>query len=383
MKKSVLLLCCLVLLPLWGMAQEKMTLSHGPYLQEVTPNGATFVFLTSLNSFSSIELRKQGAGKSALYYHSKDGFRNANTTFHSIRVEALEPGTKYEYRIRSKEIRSFQPYQVTFGDSITSQWYTFQSVDPAAKGGSFFITSDIHNDSKKLETLLKLCDYQTCTAFFYAGDVMNYMDSGETPFRAFIDMSVNLFATSIPFEVVRGNHETRGAMARSYPHLFPKKDGKIYGSYLLGDVMVIMIDGGEDKPDTHPVYANLVDFDSYRTEQARWLEQLVKTREFKKATYRIVVSHFPMAGDDEGEYGMQDLARKLLPILNKAKIDLMVSGHTHEFAYHEPNAAKNQFPVLVGSSESALRLDMAKGEMSLKVIDSRGKVLLAKKIKKQ
>lgn len=61
-----------------------------------------------------------------------------------------------------------------------------------------------------------------------------------------------MFATSTPFELVRGNHETRGKMARIYPKLFPKKNGKIYGSYRIGDIMIVMIDCGEDKPDTIP-----------------------------------------------------------------------------------------------------------------------------------
>ena len=91
-----------------------------------------------------------------------------------------------------------------------------------------FIVSDTHNDAKKLETLLNLCDYKTCDVFLYAGDLMNYMENDETPFEAFIDTSVRLFATSIPFEMVRGNHETRGKLARTYPKLFPKTTNKIF-----------------------------------------------------------------------------------------------------------------------------------------------------------
>ena len=45
---------------------------------------------------------------------------------------------------------------------------------------------------------------------------------------------------------------------------------------------------------TCPVYAGLTDFDAYRSEQAEWLRQLVRTREYRKARYRIAISHFPM-----------------------------------------------------------------------------------------
>lgn len=375
----------LLLLTLSGVAQDKFSIAHGPYLQEVTKDGATFVFLTSTKSFSSIELKKEGSDASTLYYHTKDGLRDANNTFHSIRVETLEAGTAYQYRIRSKEMRSFEPYKVTFGDSISSEWYTFKTIDAKAKGGTLFVTSDIHDDAKKLETLLKLCDYKTCDAFFYGGDIMSYMSSQETPFRSFIDTSVALFASSVPFEVVRGNHETRGSMARTYPQLFPKKDGKVYGSRLLGDIMVVMIDCGEDKPDTHPVYAGLTDFDGYRTEQTEWLKALVKTSEFRKAKYRIVISHFPMVFDrKEFEqsvgHGLKDLRKKMLPVLNEAKIDLMVSGHIHQCAFYERNTDMNNFPILVGSAESAARLELKEGKIYIKSIDRNGKIMLEKEL---
>lgn len=381
MKKLYLALAFIssALTSLMAQPQALFTVSHGPYLQEVTPQGATFVFTTSLPSFSYIELKEEGSEDIRQCYHAEHGLRDANTTFHSVRAEGLRPGTVYNYRIRSKEMRDFQPYKVVFGDSIVSQWYTFRTVNPESKGGSLFVVSDVHNNSSQLETLLNLCDYKTCDAFLYAGDMMSYMENDETPFQAFIDTSVRLFASSIPFDMVRGNHETRGKLARSYPGLFPKSSGKIYGSRRIGDIMIVMLDCGEDKPDNVPVYAGLTDFDAYRTEQAEWLAQLVETEEFKTARYRIVISHFPMANvfpDEELNHGINDLKAKMLPILNKAGIDLMVSGHTHRFAFHEKDKAGNAFPVIVGSNRSATRLDISDGKIKAKVIDNTGNVLL-------
>ena len=322
--------------------------------------------------------------QSRLYYHTEHGLRDANNTFHSIRTEKLEPGTTYKYRIRTREVKEFKPYNITFGDSISSQWYSFKTLDPKSKGGSIFITSDIHNDAQKLDTLLNLCDYKSCTAFLYAGDIMSYMENEETPFKAFIDVSVKRFATSIPFELVRGNHETRGKMARVFPSFFPKKSGKIYGSYLMGDIMIVMIDCGEDKPDNTRVYAGFMDFDSYRSEQAEWLKELVKSKEFKKARYRIVVSHYPTLNCFENKpayHGNNDLTRKILPILNNAKIDLMVSGHYHQFSFYEANHAGNNFPIIVGSNQSATRLDIQNGIIKAKAIDKNGQILLDTQIK--
>ena len=180
--------------------------------------------------------------------------------------------------------------------------------------------------------------------------------------------------------MVRGNHETRGNLAREFSRYFPKEDGKIYGAYRLGDIMVVMLDSGEDKADSHPVYAGLTDFDAYRTEQAAWLEELVQTKEYKTARYRIVISHFPlvMPSDNRKEgvwKGWEDAIRKFLPVLNRAGVDLLVSGHTHRYAYYEAGTEGNNFPVLIQGAYCAARLDVKDGKIQVKVIDTAGQVL--------
>lgn len=78
----------------------------------------------------------------------------------------------------------------------------------------------------------------------------------------------------------------------------------------MGDVMIVMLDSGEDKKDSHWAYSGLTDYDAYRSEQARWLEQLVKTKEYRKARYRIVICHFPMVmTQDQKDEGVARLAR--------------------------------------------------------------------------
>lgn len=381
--KHICLTLLLSVFCLAATAQEKSGIAHGPYLQEVTPRGATIVFLTKSNAISCVDLKAHGESdsKATRHYASKDGLKAANTTFHAIRLENLAPNTRYDYRIFSKEIRDLQPYRAEFGDSVASRWYTFTTPDPHKRGASVFITSDMHGHPDKLASLLEMSDYKSCDAIFYAGDMMNYFNEADTPFKTFIDKSVEMFASEMPFVVVRGNHETRGAFARSFSNYFPKKDGKIYGSYMVGDAMVVMLDCGEDKADSHWAYSGLTDYNAYRSEQAEWLKKLVKTPEYKKARYRIVISHFPMIktpDQEEGDekwLGWQDAIDKFLPILNRADVDLMVSGHTHRFLYHEPDTYTLRFPILEQGNNSATRLELRDGKIELKVIDTQGKIL--------
>ena len=378
MKKIVF--CFLGLLAvLYTASAQSCTFNHGPYLQELSEHAVTFVFTTSDKGFSWVEVKPDG-GEAKRHYTVRNGLRDAYNTFNVIRVENLRPDTRYQYRLCSKQIADFQPYKVTFGDSIVSPWRRFSTPDPKATACSFIALSDMHQQPDKLGRLLNQAGVGSADMIFYVGDMMNYYDNEETPFRSFIDKSVELFASEKPFVLVRGNHETRGNMAREYARYVPKSSGKYYGAYRVGDIMFVVLDCGEDKPDDFWVYAGLTDFDGYRTEQAAWFGKLIRSKAYKSAKWRIVMNHFPplshMEGDNPERHGIQDITDKFLPLYNQAKIDLMISGHTHAYEFMSPDKYDRlTFPVIVNSTESVARIDIDGRTLKAKVTDTGGNTL--------
>lgn len=378
MKKIVF--CFLGLLAvLYTASAQSYTFNHGPYLQELSEHAVTFVFTTSDKGFSWVEVKPDG-GEAERHYTVRNGLRDAYNTFNVIRVENLRPDTRYQYRLCSKQIADFQPYKVTFGDSIVSPWHRFSTPDPKATACSFIALSDMHQQPDKLGRLLNQAGVGSADMIFYVGDMMNYYDNEETPFRSFIDKSVELFASEKPFVLVRGNHETRGNMAREYARYVPKSSGKYYGAYRVGDIMFIVLDCGEDKPDDFWVYAGLTDFDGYRTEQAAWFGELIRSKAYKSAKWRIVMNHFPplshMESDNPERHGIQDITDKFLPLYNQAKIDLMISGHTHAYEFMSPDKYDRlTFPVIVNSTESVARIDIDGRTLKAKVTDTGGNTL--------
>ena len=208
---------------------------------------------------------------------------------------------------------------------------------------------------------------------FYTGDMLNWIGDEERIFKGLIDVSVDRFAKTLPFILTRGNHETRGPNARELFSYFPHSSGKYYYAFSQGEVRFVVLDCGEDKPDTHPVYAGLVDFDSYRSEQAQWLKKEVEGDEFKNARYRIVLTHIPPY-TGRG-HGGQDLTAKWGPVLNEADIDLVISGHTHRFAVMEPREDLNKLPVLILGKDMILKADVSPEKLSLSIKDIEGKVV--------
>ena len=69
-------------------------------------------------------------------------------------------------------------------------------------------------------------------------------------FGGFMDTATNMFAGEVPAFFARGNHETRGAFSVNFPEYFPTNSGKLYYAFRQGPVYFIVLDCGEDKPDS-------------------------------------------------------------------------------------------------------------------------------------
>ena len=384
-------------------ARAQTWLTAGPYLQELTPDGVTVVFEHGIPSVSWIEVREKGATETSTFFQTVNGrvkaYSQILTTKNSalpiqnfaIRAEGLKPGVTYEYRIKAHKTlqqnsKGFTA-SMTSSSSYTSSWKQFTTQDPNQTEHHIFITSDMHNKPDSLEALLKYLDYKTCDRIIYNGDMTNYMQYGDQdPYKGFINKSVSLFAQNKPFEFVRGNHETRGNMSRRFMEYFPHKSGHIYNAYRWGDLEIILLDSGEDKVDSDQEYYGMASFYSYREEMARWLEQLIKTDEFRTAKYRIVICHFTLLLDNgkptDRFGGEPQLINLVLPLLKQCDIDLVISGHLHPATYtyvgKNYKGKGNQFEEYNIGAHSAMRIDIADGNIHLKIVSTEGKVLLDK-----
>ena len=388
MKKFCILLTALFL-GLSAGAQTPFQITFGPYLQNVTADGATVIWGTSADALSWVEAAPDGedhfyAEERPQYYQTKLGKRTVGR-LHTVRITGLKPASFYRYRVCSREVTELQPYKVSYGQTICSDVYRkkpyrFKTRDAAQQSVSFTVVNDIHENSDMLATLLSDVKKEQRDFVFFNGDMVNNMSSEQQLIDGFLRRSTELFAAEIPFLFARGNHETRGNMAREYARYVPKSSGKYYGAYRVGDIMFVVLDCGEDKPDDFWVYAGLTDFDGYRTEQAAWFGELIRSKAYKSAKWRIVMNHFPplshMEGDNPERHGIQDITDKFLPLYNQAKIDLMISGHTHAYEFMSPDKYDRlTFPVIVNSTESVARIDIDGRTLKAKVTDTGGNTL--------
>jgi 3',5'-cyclic AMP phosphodiesterase CpdA len=234
---------------------------------------------------------------------------------------------------------------------------------------NFFVVNDIHERNDLLHDLFSLNDLPSTDFVVFNGDMVNSMRSEKQMFSAFLDSAALLLGGKIPFYYARGNHETRGPFAAEYPAYFPTDNGKLYYAFSYGDAIFVVLDSGEDKPDSDMEYSGITDMDRYRSEQAEWLGELVQTDGFRSAKYKIVISHMPPFGTWHGSI---DLGEKVLPLLNDAGIDIMLCGHLHTHLI-QPAGTVCRFPVIVNSNENLLKVTIDSQTARFRVLNRQGK----------
>ncbi|RAJ10824.1 purple acid phosphatase-like protein [Chitinophaga skermanii] len=323
-----------------------------PYLQNPGSTHITIFWLTNKPCYSWVEFGENAQQLSEKAHHVTNGLVDANSTLHKIVLTDLKPNTTYYYKAVSKEIVDFQPYKLTYGETIFSEVYSFTTINPAAKETSWLILNDIHDRPNSFKDLISLNGNDPYDFVFLNGDMFDYQTGEQQLVDHLFKPTSEVFASEKPFLFVRGNHETRGKFARQIDSYFDNPNNRYYYSFTRGPVHAIVLDTGEDKEDTHPVYAGIVDFDQYREQQQAWLKRAVQTPEFKKAKYRVVMMHIPHYHSDEA-HGTVHCRELFGPIFNDAKIDLFIAGHTHKFGIYQPEAGKHNYPFVIGGGPKA------------------------------
>jgi predicted phosphodiesterase len=358
-------------------AQENFRINHGPYLCDMSETGVTIVWSTNRKAMSWVEVAPDDGSNFYGYerpkhYDTKYGKIQANTTLHKVRINNLKPGTKYRYAIFSKELLEWPTdSKILFGTTIANAAYarnplafrTFSAEDDSV---NFIVFNDLHGRAQFMKDMCKNVDFKKIDFVIFNGDMSTAINSEDQLFTDFIDPSVELFASRVPVMFTRGNHETRGTHADNLMNYFPKQNPTIYEMVKVGNAAFLMLDCGEDKPDSDIEYSGLADFDAYREEEAAWLKETVETAAYKNAKVKVAILHMPPMVSDW--HGNLHLTQTLLPVLNGAGITAMLSGHTHRYSFNPPVPGKINFPVLVNSNNALIKCEIVNGKITATII---------------
>lgn len=345
--KSLQLVSILVLFVVSGPANA-IEIVVGPYLQAPSETSMTVMWITDVNAVSWVE---HGTGESLdqKAHRSRHGLIDARRTIHTVTIEGLSPGREYRYRVCSKEIVTFEPYKVTYGETVASDTYTFTTLDGNKDSISFIVLNDIHERNEILISLVELAQRQPFELVFLNGDILGHIENEQQIIDHVFAPCTELFARQTPFVYVRGNHEARGKFARRLPDYIALPEDRYYYAFNHGPVRFVVMDGGEDKRDTDKEYSGLVDFDRYRAVQRKWLEAEIRSEAFRKAAFRVVVVHMPPQ-PSERWHGPDDMYQTWRPLYNEGKIDLLIAGHTHHYEIRPPVEGVCDYATIIGGA---------------------------------
>ena len=332
------------------LSDVKPKIVFGPYL--TNPGNTTATISCVVRGRQPLELQYRKKGESI--WQKKQILRGGQLLDEGpvmrFDLENLQPGSIYEYRLLKRtgpDLRTAEPGAVQ----------EFRTFDKKGENFSFWIMADTHKSKiDKLAMLQQLLnsrpELQKADMFVHLGDISSNMDDIEL---ALFDSFLKGIPAHQPIVAVRGNHEFDGEQAGRYMKYLGSREHKSYQAFKLGNIFFIALDTGhhlpKDSTNSFQKYTGLNELDTLLAEQTLWLQEVVKTPEFRNADCRIVFAHVaPHAQVDSFKHMIPRLQKMTAPLFKgspaKYPVDLWFAGHTH--VYKVAPADKNwQFPVLI------------------------------------
>ena len=284
--------------------------TKGPYLQELSPTAVTVRFELETKGTASVELTQEG--KPPIVVSDRD-----EATFHSIRVEKLEPATHYQYVVRS------------LGAVSAKGEITTAPADAASAPFTFLIYGDNRSDDAAHAVVVRAMKQAPADFFVHTGD---FVQSGGNArdWQSFFEVESPLLRDRCVFSCV-GNHELyEDSAAAAYARYFGPSSGaaspKLYGTMRWSNARFFFLNA----------------FDDWSRGEARaWLEKELASADVEPGlVWRFVVLHH--GAWSSGPHGSSPkLAAGGVPALFAAhKIDLLVSGHDHVYERGEASGVR-------------------------------------------
>ena len=347
-----------------------------PYLQNPVGNGITVMWETTVPAYCWVEY---GTDTTQLKRARTivDGQVVCNNYLHKIRIDGLQPGQKYYYRVCSQEILLYQAYKKVFGNTAQSAFSEFTL--PATDTDSFtaVVFNDLHQHTQTFRALCQQIKNVNYDFVVFNGDCVDDPVDHNQATSFISELTEGVCGDRIPTFFMRVNHEIRNAYSIGLRDHYDYVGDRTYGSFNWGDTRIVMLDCGEDKPDDHWVYYGLNDFTQLRNEQVDFLKKELSSKEFKKAGKRVLIHHIPLYGND----GKNLCANLWTKLLEKAPFNISLNAHTHKYAYHPKGELGNNYPVIIGGGykmdgATVMILEKKKDELRVKVLNAKGKILL-------
>lgn len=307
-----------------------------------------------------------------------------NDTCQQVRLTGLKPATRYWYRIGADRILYKSDYGMRIlGTEIDQHVHSFTTPGAAAQS-HFCVMNDTHMQWKAFDLITAKLKELAPPLVVWNGDASNTSDKFETACDVFLTPKIRRkdYAAECPVLFTNGNHDYRGLFNRHLEDIFmfrqpeerSSRDWDLGRNFAVrqGDIAMIGLDTGEDKPDRLDGFAGLFACEPYRRAQVAWLADVLARPEIASAPYIVAVCHIPLfdsrpwanpggiCGTGGGKYRHnfalweKSCAEMWGPLFVRAGVQVVVAAHEHEYRYDEPSADRPWAQIVGGGPEMGI-----------------------------
>lgn len=294
-----------------------------------------------------------------IYYEENSGVLPSERRIVKIRLPQKSLDEAKGYTVVFRETEERKSYFSTF-KPLQTQEFIFKPLEKTENIHIYHI-ADVHY---RFEEAKKMARYfgENTDLFVVNGDIGEV--ETEENFLEVCELVGEISKGEIPVIFVRGNHDTRGRLSELYPKYFPVDGKKTYFSFELGCLNGVVLDCGEDKPDSNEEYDATKEtpqeyrgtnrFHAYRQQQLRFLQTTALETENKIA---FAISHICPIKATSSAGSVFDIERELYgkwnAELERLKVKFMLCGHFHKsFVLNkndERSLLSHEYSVIVGS----------------------------------
>ncbi|MBI3802449.1 MAG: Ig-like domain-containing protein [Nitrospirae bacterium] len=277
---------------------------------------------------------------------------------HFVTLSNLTPDTTYAYRVSTN-------------DEVLGTGTFRTATGPESNRFSFVVFADSGEEGASSQrTLAALMEKLPISFGILPGDIV-YAGGYESEFDPHYFAPYKKLISHLPFFPVVGNHDIVADRGATFKENFFHPQGNLYYDFHWGDTHFIALDSNRSND---PV-------------QQAWLDQTLAA---SRSRWKIVYFHHPAY--NSGLYGNNpNVLHDFLPAFEKYQVDVVFSGHAHDYERTVPinrityfvtggggatlsKAGKSSFTAYSDSRHHFLLAEMTADTLTVKAIDETGAV---------
>lgn len=344
---------------------KKQKIAVPPAVFDMGTDDYVIIFESELKGSGYVKVNVNG--KEKIYRDAPSGIIATHDTVHKIKVPKNELRGN-SYVVGSMYVPFKYAYSAKKGSICESEPVCFKGI-PKEDNIKILCITDVHEREAMMRESLRFFreDYDMVVML---GDITSNFMKKEKFTKNILADAAELSGGKIPVVYTRGNHETRGEYASQLLQYFPTATGEFFYTFDFGGLSAVVLDAGEDKEDDHKEYSGLIDFNTYREKEYKWITALKKEQFTGK--YKLIFCHHPEIS--------RHFRKDWLTPFKDLGFDLLIGGHYHisRFIESEPPAFVACGRYKDGWAASSLTLE--NGKIHMLTINTDGDVLLDKTI---